>query len=199
LPTPCHHPKKGPVEEVELQCLRCKNHYINVEWTFKGIFYHSDRRGKSAGLTCHLRHRNYTSCFHYYTQKNLVVSNGGFDYRTSLKYPMTVYRTTSKKRTGSYTPSQLGLTMTGNGPANSIPSNQGTPAALNSTLNQQVTYNAFQPQLPRNVINNILSTEQQDNSDERVDEEEEFDGYQPFDDDEADRSNPLSTTSSTSS
>jgi hypothetical protein len=32
-------------------------------------------------------------------------------------------------------------------------------------LNQQVTYkNAFQPQLPRNVINDIISTEQQDSS-----------------------------------
>jgi hypothetical protein len=135
-------------------------------------------------------------CFHHIIVLVLVLlvlrPKGDFDYRTSMKYPVTLYAT--KERTCSYTPSQLGLTMTGNGPENSTPSNQGTPATLNSTLNEQDTYNAFQPQLPMNVINNIISwinniisTEQQDNLDERMDkEEEEFDGNQPFDDDEVD-------------
>lgn len=155
--------------EVELNCLGCINNR-----TFKGSlrFIDSIPVIRSRGLTTHILMRKDTSCLQYYTENKLYVDGAKFIFTTSLKNTLILEK---YNESPSFTASQIGLTKTGNGPVKrSIPSNQrGRTGNINSILNQQVTYDAFQPKLPRDLIEAILFTTQPENHNKSTDEHDE--------------------------
>ena len=108
------------------------------------------------GLNRHLSSQSRRHCRDHYSKN--YMKNGDFDFYPSLiSHDEQRYKElfTSKRNQATdylFSPSDLGLTGTGNGP---IPSNH--PAFQSPNLNMQTIYNANQPQISRaSIANNFL-------------------------------------------
>ena len=109
--------ERSPGCVVDLICLGC---YRKKNLT--GNYYNSANAVtvRSAGLTKPIQWSTNQECFEKYSSLNLV-DGVKIDLTTSLKYPIPVNQ--PKNSINSFTTSQLGLTLTANGPSNQVTSN----------------------------------------------------------------------------
>ena len=113
----------GRPVEITLFCQACclSSDRNRSSKTFKGTMTPQVHRHKpkiiSRGLTRHINSHKY-NCHHHYKAQNLILSRNLFDYSSSiLSAPQHI--------SVHYTPAQLGLTLTANGPLTT--SNQTGP------------------------------------------------------------------------
>ena len=142
---------KSKGKSIKLFCRGCKfKLYSRRNQTFKATSYtHPSSKIVSPGLNQHLTRHN-AICLEYYQDNDLCLPNGHIDFSTS----QTSYPQPPKEKQIHFTSSQMGLTMT----SRTMPDNTTTNCSpnINSTLNNQVLYNAFQPQIDRNLIESNL-------------------------------------------
>ena len=161
-------------QHIELYCLGCKNGatFQRKKKTFKARTHSKFPFVTSQGLKQHLNSTRNSNCLDYYRMNDLIRLNEGIDFCTSLTEQQVVVP--SVQHVSKIAP-QIGLTLTANGPGNldscyrPVGSNN---VNLNATLNNQVTYNALQQPIQRNLIESLLSTEQ----DEYITSDDEFNG-----------------------
>ena len=126
--------------KIELTCLACRTHFANIKTSkFKG-YYHSSTHVTSQGLSCHLNSSK--TCDKYYRANFLKPDGKTFNYLSSI----ISHKVQQAQNKEHFQSSQLGLTMTTNGP---IVGDTGSDERNNSNvlLNQQVLYNGFWPRL----------------------------------------------------
>lgn len=138
---PAKRQKLPPFREVKLICLGCiKNR------TFKGSlrFIDSIPVVRSRGLTTHILMRKVTLCLEYYTENKLYVDGQKFNFTTSLQNTMILE---NYNESPSFTASQMGSTMTGKGPAKSVPSfkNQASSSTAREPNNAPIDRARVQP------------------------------------------------------
>ena len=133
-------------QSVELDCLGCWSRRIFRKDHFRGTINATTKKIASRGLT---RHINYVpSCYQYYQANNHIQSNGLFDFRSSLVTSSQQNLNKKQKREHSNpTASQMGLTLTENGPSNFVLGS--TTTNINATLNKQVLYDGLEEEQQR--------------------------------------------------
>ena len=135
---------------VTVSCLHCNKSFPKSHLEI-GV---SKTRIISGSLSKHLSSRGKDACFDFYAKNYVNENNGEFDYYPSLssRDKQEHRELFSSKRTNtknSFSPSNFGLTGTGNGP---IPINH--PDFHLPNLNEQTIYDANQLQVSRDVIAN---------------------------------------------
>ena len=176
--------KQSPVT---LYCRSCPR--STKSKAYKGTLYHNSYPSPkitSRSLTLHIRYSSKHGCLDHY-RNNGLVEGDKYDYSTSLLVGPT-------QSTICHTTSQLGLTLTGNGPVPNLPSQSPLTTSyhvpltsrMHLTLNQQVIHQAFQPRINRATIQSHISVEQaisvpgHDNNNNASDEDNDFPNN-PFD------------------
>ena len=150
--------KQSPVT---LYCRSCPR--STKSKAYKGTLYHNSYPSPkitSRSLTLHIRYSSKHGCLDHY-RNNGLVEGDKYDYSTSLLVGPT-------QSTICHTTSQLGLTLTGNGPVPNLPSQSPLTTSyhvpltsrMHLTLNQQVIHQAFQPRINRATIQSHISVEQ---------------------------------------
>ena len=109
------------------------------------------------GLTNHLFHKNYVGCLLHYNKLGLFSSNENkVDFATSLRDPRIISDSVKRRKVSPYTPDQIGLTLTANGPTTiQVSSNHSNKDEINSQRNKQLMYNPYPSEIPRNLLTNF--------------------------------------------
>ena len=149
--------KKSCRIPIKVHCLQCYHSTSSTStlkyWEFAGSYYSSPKRKVvSPYLKKHIQHPVHPQCLKYYKNKNLINDKGDFDFLSSL-----VAQPSCTQKT--YTPFQLGLTVTDNSKAaatlatnRSCSEHTTSINNFHAVLNHQTTFNAFQSSLSCKTI-----------------------------------------------
>ena len=143
-------------------CLGCKLGKLadsNANKNFKGRIRKTSTcyMYVCGGLTNHLFHKNYVGCLLHYNKLGLFSSNENkVDFATSLRDPRIISDSVKRRKVSPYTPDQVGLTLTANGPTTiQVSSSHSNKDEINSQRNKQLMYNPFPSEVPRQLLKEL--------------------------------------------